>query len=307
MKKNGRNGEQDVSITDQVFQLESYSKRLLEGIMGSLLAAGVLYAVMFVLELLSLLGVEENGSFLEKMLFNVWICGGFFVLCVIIEFPRRPKRSRHPEQLRFEGGELRFRLDGKDVELTDSSILGVNQHYTYYRSLRWLPVYDVHTAEKVYQIDLAWYGRSNDAVNWLLHCNRERNTEKVRRWEAAEQAFRTSDRVVFGTKRQRIVFEQHPPSITLGNKQLDLSAITRIVIDPTVGGRGPTSTRISFMQHNGKEKIISSLPCRSVKDEWDSFLQHLFAIAKLVNVPVELKTEEQWDVSQVPSWLVHND
>lgn len=292
-------------MTDQVFHREPYSKRLLEVSKSSLIFAAFLYGVLLVIGLAVSLSTWDLIQLLEMQSFLIPFCGGVFVLGVAVGFRRCKNRALQPEQMRFEDGALHFNLAGKDVELTSSKMIGVNQHYSRNRDgniITWLFVYDIRTTEGKYRIDLTCYERNNGAGNWLLHCNRERNREKVLQWQAAEQAFRISDRVVFGTKRERIVFEQQPPSITLGNSQLDLSVISRVVIDPTVGGRGPLNQRISFMQRHEKEKTIASLPCRVVENEWDSFLQHLFAIAKRVDVPVELITEGQRDVSQVPTW-----
>ncbi len=299
MKKKRRNGQQDVRMPDQALQPRPYSKRLLEVIKMGLLFAALTYIMLLVFQLLVSIGSWSLGSFLEMQSLNLWISGSAFVLTVIGGFPRRKKSLLRPEQLRFEGGVLRFRLAGKDVELTSSSILGVNQHYfrDSHGITSWFPVYDIRTNQEVYRIDLASYEDNNAVVSWLLRCNRERNMEKVRRWQAAKQAFRTSDRATFGTKRRCIVFEQQPPSIILGKKPLDLSAVRRIVIDSTVSGRGGSNVHIAFMQHQGKEKIISSSFYRAIEDDWDSFLYHLYAIANRIHVPVELKTEERRDVS----------
>ncbi|MFP3390700.1 hypothetical protein [Brevibacillus sp. SIMBA_040] len=305
MKKKRRNGQPEAWMVDQVFQRDPFSKRLLEASKASMVFAIFLYVVLLVIELLGFIGSWNFNAFLEIQFATLLICFGVFSLSVILGFRRCKKGALEPEQMRFEGGLLRFRLGGKDVELTKSSILGVNQHYFRNRHgniLRWLAVYDVRTSEGVYRIDLTCYERDNGAGNWLVHCNGMRNAEKVREWEAAKQAFLASDRVAFGTKLERIVFEQQPPAITLGKRQLDLSAVSRIVVDPTVSGQGSSNMYISFMQSNDKEKAIASLPCRVVADQWDSFLQHLFAIAKRVHIPVELRTEERRDVSQVPSW-----
>ncbi|MFD7525558.1 hypothetical protein [Paenibacillus chitinolyticus] len=304
MKKKRRKGQQEAWMADQVFQHESPSKRMLAVSKSSMLFAGMLYVVLLVIGLLASIGSWNGNHLLEAQLFLVPFCFGVFVLGVIFGF-RRGKKSFQPEQMCFESGVLRFRLGGEEVELASSCILGVNQHYRRNRDgniITWLAEYEVFTADGVYHIDLSSYERNNGAGNWLLHCNRERNAEKVRQWQAAEQAFRTSDKVTFGTKWQPVVLEQQPPSIRLGKKQLNLSAISRIVIDPTVSGRGRSNLCISFLQHHDPKKPIALLPCRVVADEWNSFLQHLFAIAKRVNIPVELKVEERRDVSQVPSW-----
>ncbi|MFD0716059.1 hypothetical protein [Paenibacillus sp. GCM10027626] len=300
MKKKRRNGQPEAWVADQVLQSKPYSKRLLEVIKMGLLFAALVYALLLAFQLLTSIGSWNLRSLLDMQRLNLWISGGCFVLTVISAFPRRMKSALQPEQLRFEDGMLRFRLAGKDVELTSSKILGVSQHFfrDSHGITSWFSVYEVRTAQEIYRIDLDNYEENNAVVNWLLRCNRQRNAEKVHRWRAAKQAFRTSDRVTFGKRRRRIVFEQQPPSITLGTKQLDLSAISRIVIDPTVGGRGGSSIHIAFLQHNGKEKTISSRSLRTIEGEWDSFLQHLFATAKRVNVPVELKTDDRRDVSQ---------
>ena len=305
MKKKRRNGPPEAWMVDQVFLRDPFSKRLLEACKASMTFAVFLYVVLLVIELLGFIGSWNFNTFLEIQFATLLICFGVFSLSVILGFRRCKKRALEPEQMRFEGGVLRFRLGGKDVELTKSSILGVNQHYfrnLHGNILRWLALYDVRTSEGVYRMDLTCYERNNGAGNWLVHCNGKRNAEKVREWEAAKQAFLASGRVAFGTKLERIVFEQQPPATMLGKKQLDLSAVSHIVVDPTVSGQGPSNMYISFMQQNDKGKTIASLPCRVVADEWDSFLQHLFAIGKRVNIPVELRTEERRDVSQVSSW-----
>ncbi|MFD0715569.1 hypothetical protein [Paenibacillus sp. GCM10027626] len=303
-KKNWKNEQQDLRVDDHVIPYEPYSKRLaITGKTSLLLAAGV-YTVLLVIGLVVSATSSDSGSFWELQRYSAWICGTVFIFVFIVCYPRIKRRARSLQQLRFEGGMLCFRLKDKDVALTGSSILGVNQHFTrnrYGNIILWLPVYDVRTAEDAYLLDLSRYELNNTAAGWLLYWNERRNAENVRRWQAAEQAFVSSDRAAFGKKRQRIVFEQQPPAIKLGNKQLDLSAIARIVVDPTIGGSEPTNMKISFLQL-GNEKKSPAFPCGDIGDEWDSFLQHLFAFAKHVNVPVEIKTQRQRDASQPSSW-----
>lgn len=302
-RKNWGTLQYHISMKDQEFQLEPYSKRLFDVIKMGLLFAAALYVVLLVFELLTLIGSWSSSSFLGMQRLNAWICGGVFVLTIVGAFPRLAKRSEHkPEQLRFEDGSLCFRLNGNDVAWRSSDILGVNQHYRRNNLITsWMSVYDVRTAKGIYRLDLEDYAREVVVANYLLDCNRERNAEKVRKWQTAKQAFRTSDRVTFGTKRRLVVFEQQPPCMTIGHKRLELSSVRRIVVDPTVEGRGRLNIHVAVIQQNGKEVALSSLRYRAIEDDWDSFLHHLFAIARRANVPVELKTENRRDVSLGPS------
>ncbi|WP_223556682.1 MULTISPECIES: hypothetical protein [Lysinibacillus] len=133
-------------------------------------------------------------------------------------------------------GTLQYHISMKDQE--------------YYRRnnliTSWMSVYDVRTAKGIYRLDLEDYAREVVVANYLLDCNRERNAEKVRKWQTAKQAFRTSDRVTFGTKRRLVVFEQQPPCMTIGHKRLELSSVRRIVVDQQAIARLDLKQNLNF-------------------------------------------------------------